>query len=100
MRDLAVISALVVFGLALIAVSPALGENEIALDLPQYKIDSEHVVAVKLNEESISDDQNIPETKINMSPEYFPYGRLKISVLTFGKGPNHSITRDTMRIVS
>ncbi len=80
MRDLAVISALVVFGLALIAVSPALGENEIALDLPQYKIDSEHVVAVKLNEESISDDQNIPETKINMSPEYFALtGRLKDS---------------------
>jgi tetratricopeptide (TPR) repeat protein len=70
MRILAIITALIVFELALIAVSPAIGENENALDLPQYKSDSEYVTAVELNEENISDDQSIPQIKTNMSPAY------------------------------
>lgn len=70
MSNIVVILASVIFGLALIAVSPTIGENENAFNIPQYKNNSEHVVAVELNEGNISDGQNIPETKINMSPAY------------------------------
>ena len=68
MRILAIISALIIFELALVVISPAMDENQNALDLPMYKNDSEYAVAAELNEENISDDQTVPEIETNMYP--------------------------------
>lgn len=70
MRILAVVSALIVFELALILISSAIDENQSAQDFPKYKIDSKNVIAIEFNEENISDDQILPETSTNMSPAY------------------------------
>lgn len=66
MRTLSLISALIVFELALVVVNPAIDENQ---DL-KYKSNRDYSIVVELEENNISNDQIIPEFEANMSPEY------------------------------